>query len=189
MFSHMRGCCLRCKAQHAFKYLSSREIIRGITSPVTDLPLICNFAQVVLVSKEGESYSQEERASIARSIVKGLAFLHREQIFLENNLVPENILIPGEKYGIQSIFRSEIMRKCNDSSAATREDLRYLSHLLAFVWSRSEEGKIEDMNYNQHILVSKLKQELSEIQSMDQVVQEVAFWSPRKTMDFPRFGE
>ena len=163
-------------------------------SPVTDLPLICNGARVVLVSKEGERlldglpcllarrYSQEERARIARSIVKGLAFLHSKQICLGNNIVPENILILGEKDEIQSIFSSEFTRKCNGPTTATKEDLGYLSHLLVSVWS--EEGKIEDLNYDQQVLVLNLRQEPPEIQSMDQVVQDVAFWSPRKTMEF-----
>ena len=163
-------------------------------SPVTDLPLVCNGARVVLASKEGKrllngmtcplskSHSQKERARIARSIVKGLAFLHSKQIFLGNNIVPDNILILGEKEEISSIFRSELTRKCNDSSTATREDLRYLSNLLVCVWS--EENTIEDLNYNQHALVLKLKQEPSEIQSMDQVVHDVAFWSTWKAMEF-----
>ena len=163
-------------------------------SPVTDLPLICNGAQIVLVSTEGErllngtpclhskSHSEEERARIARSIVKGLAFLHSKQIFLGNNLVPDNILILGEKEGIQTIFRSEMARKCNDPPAATREDLRYLSNLLVCVWG--QEGKMEDLCYDQQVLVSKLKQEPSEIHSMDQMVHDVAFWSSWKAMEF-----
>ena len=163
-------------------------------SPVTDLPLIFNGSRLVLVSKEGERllndtpcllseiHSRDERARIARSIVKGLAFLHSKQIFLGNNLVPDNILILGEKEGIQTIFRSEMARECNISSTATREDLRYLSNLLVCVWS--EEGKMEDLCYDQEVLVSKLKQDPSEIQSMDQVVHDVAFWSSWKAMEF-----
>ena len=161
-------------------------------SPVTDLPLIFNGSRLVLVSKEGEkllndtpcllskSHSRDERARIARSVVKGLAFIHSKQIFL--NLVPDNILILGEKEGIQTIFRSEMARECNISSTATREDLRYLSNLLVCVWG--QEGKMEGLCYDQQVLVSKLKQEPSEIHSMDQMVHDVAFWSSWKAMEF-----
>ena len=43
---------------------------------------------------------------------------------------------------------------------------------------------MEDLCYDQQVLVSKLKQEPSEIQSMDQVVHDVAFWSSWKAMEF-----
>ena len=94
--------------------------------------IICCGAQIILLSKEGESllnctpsllsgsHSNEERAQIAFSAVKGLSFLHSRRIFLGNNLTPDKILIIKENEKIHSIFRSESPALQSDSSLATR---------------------------------------------------------------------
>ena len=157
-------------------------------------PIICCGAQIILLSKEGEaflnntpsllsvSHSKEERAQIASSVVKGLCFLHSRKIFLGNNLAPDKILIIKEKEKIHSIFSSESPALKSDSSSSTRrEDLQHLSNLLVSVWSM--DGNIKDLNHDQQHLVLKLREQTSD-KSMDEMVKDVAFWSPGKIMEF-----
>ena len=157
-------------------------------------PIICCGAQIILLSKEGEaflnntpsllsvSHSKEERAQIASSVVKGLCFLHSRKIFLGNNLAPDKILIIKEKEKIHSIFSYESPALKSDSSSATRrEDLQHFSNLLVSVWSM--DGNIKDLNHDQQHLVLKLREHTSD-KSMDEIVKDVAFWSPGKIMEF-----
>ena len=156
--------------------------------------IICCGAQIILLSKEGEallnctpsllsgSHSNEERAQIAFSAVNGLCFLHSQKIFLGNNLAPDKILIIKEKEKIHSIFSSESPALRSDSSLARREDLQHLSNLLVSIWSM--DANMEDLNHDQQNLVLKLREQTSEVNLVDEIVRDVAFWSPAKIMEF-----
>ena len=153
--------------------------------------IICSGAQIILLSKEGESllnctpsllsgtHSKEERAQIAFSAVNGLCFLHSQNIFLGNLLAPDKILIIKEKEKIHSIFSSESLALQSDSSSARRKDLQHLSNLLVSIWSM--DANMEDLNHDQQNLVLKLREQTSEV---EEIVRDVAFWSPAKTMEF-----
>ena len=42
----------------------------------------------------------------------------------------------------------------------------------------------EDLNHDQQSLVLKLREQTSEVKSMEEIVRNVAFWPPTKTMEF-----
>ena len=96
-------------------------------------------------------------------------------------MVPDKILIIKENEKIHSIFSSESPALQSDSSLARREDLQHLSNLLVSVWSM--DGNIKDLNHDQQHLVLKLREQTSD-KSMDEIVKDVAFWSPGKIMEF-----
>ena len=102
-------------------------------------------------------------------------------------MAPDKILIIKEKEKIHSIFSYESPALKSDSSSSTRrEDLQHLSNLLVSVWSM--DGNIKDLNHDQQHLVLKLREQTSEkstsVKSVDEIVRDVAFWSPGKIMEF-----
>ena len=123
-----------------------------------------------------DSLTESEKDEVARGLADGLAHLHSNQIYLGNEIKPQNVFVlKSATTGCHAVF---VARHETSANGSEEGDIIKLAEILEFVWTS---GQVR-LTFAQHALLSDMRNRFPV--SMNELSKNVAFWPKEKALDF-----
>ena len=125
-----------------------------------------------------DSLTESEKDEVARGLADGLAHLHSNQIYLGNEIKPQNVFVlKSATTGCHAVF---VARHETSANGSEEGDIIKLADILEFVWTS---GQVR-LTFAQDALLSDMRNRFPGRLSMNEISRNVAFWPGEKALDF-----